>query len=108
MSYLFLDLNQWVTIESAAVAERNQCSQADAEYCVRARITEWWEESIAAIKEGNDPPQWWVDQVSGRGQYTRWESFLKHNPNVFDRLAKLGLSLYEPKAALKIRGESRT
>ena len=58
----------------------------------------WWNDSLAAIAAGETPPQWWVNAVSGHGQYTRWEQWLKHHPLIFDRLHKADLSLYHPKS----------
>lgn len=60
----------------------------------------WWYDSLVAIQRGATPPQWWVNQQSGRGRCTRWEQWLQHNPDQFDRLVRAGLSLYHPKAHL--------
>jgi hypothetical protein len=76
------------------------CSRADAASCCTENSSHadtWWRGSLAAITAGATPPQWWINLVQGRGAYTRWEQFLKHHPDVFDRLVAASLSVYHPK-----------
>lgn len=100
LGHVFQSPDKWVRQCAKSVRAEHQCSKADAKDTAQSRVQEWWDESLQAIEAGATPPQWWVNAVSGHGRYTRWESFLKHRPNVFDRLAATGLSLYMPKAML--------
>jgi hypothetical protein len=93
-------LRQFQEAKTMALVAEYGCSVSEAKEIAEGVMSyhDWWDASIAAIKAGDTPSQAWVNMVSGKGEYTAWESFLKHNPNVFDRLAKAGLSLYYTKA----------
>ena len=92
-------LRQFQDAKSKALVAEYDCSVSEAKEIAEGVTSyhEWWDASMEAIKAGETPSQAWVNKVSGKGEYTAWESFLKHNPNVFDRLAKAGLSLYYTK-----------
>jgi hypothetical protein len=80
--------------------------------CSGSWETEWKEKSEQALKSGWIPSQAWINSVQSgpipdapllptglpEVRYGWWESFLHHHPNVFDRLAKAGRSLYHSKA----------
>jgi hypothetical protein len=82
-----------------------ECSKADAEGCVETWYATWQQEVKDALKAEQIPTQAWVNTVQSRDRdgnriYGWWESFLKHNPDVFDRLFKAGLSTHMPKREL--------
>lgn len=105
IAHTFRTQDQWLRHIAALVAEEYQCSESEAEYTARSRVGEWMDEHRDAIKAGAIPPQWWINGVLGRNAYGEptygwWECFLKHNPDVVERLAKAGRSLYRPKKDL--------
>lgn len=102
MPFVFESWLQFQERTINVVAAENSCSREDAADCVTdlsQYSIDWWNASCAAIKAGETPPQWWVNQQSGKGEYTRWEQFLKFNHDHFLRLAKAGLSLYYTKSS---------
>jgi hypothetical protein len=93
----------WLQFQERTIAEivtEYGCGRDEAAACCTdnsSHADQWWKNSLAALSAGAIPPQWWITQVQGRGAYTRWEQFLKHHPDVFDRLVAAGRSVYHPK-----------
>ena len=92
-------LRQFQISKTAELVNEYGCTVAEAKEIAEGHMSwkEWWDASLEALKAGETPSQAWVNMVNGKGEWTAWESFLKHNPNVFDRLHNEGLSLYYPK-----------
>lgn len=102
MAFVFESWLQFQERTIKEVAAECQCSREDAADCVTylsQYAIDWWNLSCEAIKAGETPPQWWVNQQSGKGEYTRWEQWLKHHPSAMERLHKTGLSLMYTKSS---------
>ena len=97
-------LRQFQDAKTKDLVAEYSCSVSEAKEIAEGYMSykEWWDASIEALKAGETPSQAWVNKVNGKGQYTAWESFLKHNPNVFDRLVKAGLSMYYTKSGMSV------
>ncbi len=103
-SFVFESFGQFQVRKVAELVIAYGCTKKEAEECVShlsPHADNWWKTSTKMIEHGGTPPQWWVNLISGRGKYTRWESFLKHRPDVFDRLHAAGLSLFWPRSEME-------
>lgn len=97
--------NQRLDRRTREIAIDYGCTLKAASSGARCEYSDWQREVIEWLKAGGEPSQAFVNHcldVDGRGDGYWWKRRICHDhPDIFDRLSKLGLSLYMSKTELE-------
>ncbi len=84
------------------------CSREDAEPGAQCELATWQALVIAALRDGWIPEQAWINAVNAdEGSAYWWRMRVCHDhPDVFDRIARAGRSMFMTLAQLDAKAES--
>lgn len=100
MKTTLMTWKQWRSHAVDGIMKEYNVSKADALDVVGdSRMSDWINESTNLLIAGIIPSQQWINSLLSDEEtdWTWWKSFVKHHPDIHDRLHYAGRSLYKTK-----------